>query len=71
MDTKNFNRGTRKWNRIKRNVKKLNTGYNNNEEPTISKDDLEGFRYRALLVDHLAIDFKSVFKAEQVVKISK
>ena len=30
------------------------------EEPTISKDDLEGFRCRALLVDHLAIDFKSI-----------
>ncbi|KYN41492.1 hypothetical protein ALC56_04097 [Trachymyrmex septentrionalis] len=39
-------------------------------EPTISKDDLEGFRCRALLVDHSAIDFKSIFKPEQVAKTS-
>jgi len=42
---------------------------NNNEEPTISKDNLEGFRCRALLVDYSAIDFKSAFKTEQVAKI--
>ena len=40
---------------------------NNVEEPTISKD-LEGFRCRTLLVDHSAIDFKSVFKAKQIAK---
>ena len=38
------------------------------EEPTISKDDLEGFRCKALLVDHS--DRRSVFKAEQVAKVS-
>ncbi|EGI58650.1 hypothetical protein G5I_13231 [Acromyrmex echinatior] len=37
---------------------------------TISKDDLGRFRCIALLVDHSAIDFKSVFKAEQIVKAS-
>ncbi|KYN30232.1 Copia protein, partial [Trachymyrmex cornetzi] len=37
---------------------------------TISKDDLEKFRCRALLADHSAIDLKSEFKAEQVGKAS-
>jgi len=43
---------------------------NNVEEPTISKDDLEGFRCSELLVDHSAINLKFLFKAEQVAKAS-
>jgi len=35
------------WNRIKRNVEKLNTD-NNVDELTISKDDLKGFRCKTL-----------------------
>jgi len=34
----------------------------NNKEDQQRKDDLEGSRCRALLMDHSAIDFKSVFK---------
>ena len=40
------------------------------QTPTISKDDLERFRPSELLVDHSAIDFTSLFKAEQVAKAS-
>ena len=44
---------------------------NNIKEPTISKNDLERSRCRALLVDHSVIDFlKSIFKVEQVAKTS-
>jgi len=43
---------------------------NNVEEATIRKNALEGCRYRALSVDHSAIDFTSVFKVEQIVKAS-
>ncbi|KYN27224.1 hypothetical protein ALC57_03568, partial [Trachymyrmex cornetzi] len=37
----------------------------------ISKDDLKGFRYSTLLVDHSAIDFRSLFKAEHAAPASK
>ena len=42
---------------------------NNVEKPRISKDDLEEFRCSELLVD-LAINFRFLFKTEQVAKAS-
>ena len=45
---------------------------NNVKEPTISKDDLEGFRCSELLVDrdHSVINFRFLFKAEHAAKAS-
>ena len=41
---------------------------NNVEKPTISKNDLERFKCSELLVDHSAINFRSLFKAKQAAK---
>jgi len=42
----------------------------NDEESIISQNDLEGFKCRTLLIDYSAIDFKSLFIAEQIAEIS-
>ena len=43
---------------------------NNNEEPTISKDNLEGFRCRALLVDHSAMILSLHSKQNRLLKLN-